>query len=230
MFDFLRKTAEVIYITPGLNKEGKNIAKIGYTGNVDQRAAAYRSNGIDTDLSNNKQGDCVDEILMKIYYVNVKKVPVDSYSRTSFSKSKWNPWSNKQDPWFDLSDPKVLDVFKNTPLNEVYSNVELDDIYWSDLFTLPVNIKNTIDQYIDYSVLSKKSVAFWRVMFTKCKKDLDTFYKILDEELVECFENFFDNKEDLLVFKKLYIKFLTTYDNELRNGLRRDLYNMIEGC
>lgn len=226
MFDFLRDTAEKIYAIPGHNKKGKSITKIGYTSNIEHRASTYRSHGVDTDLSNNKKGDKVDEILMKIYCVQINKDLVDSYSRTSHI-SKWNPWSNTQDPWFD---EKVLDVFNTTSLDKVYNNVVLYDISWSDLFMLPPYVENTIDHYIDYSILSLKSVAFWRVMFTKCKKDLYTFYKILDDDLVKCIENYFnDNSDNMLKYKKLYIQFLTTYNNKLRNKIRHKLFQLIGG-
>ena len=67
-------------------------------------------------------------------------------------------------------------------------------------------------------------------MFTKCNKDVDTFYKIIDDDLVRCFEDFFDDENDLLEFKKLYIQFLTTYNNDLRNKVRDKLFDLIEGC
>lgn len=229
MFDFLRDAAEKIYIVPGLNKKGKGITKIGYTSNIKQRAASYRAHGFDTDLSNNRGGDKVDETLMKTYCIQSGKIQVDSYSRTKSDISEWNPWVNTQDPWFGLSEKELAGIFNKIPLNEVYSNVKLGEIYWDDLFMLPPRVENTIDHYIDYSILSKKSVSYWRVMFTKCNKDVDTFYKIIDDDLVRCFEDFFDNENDLLEFKKLYIQFLTTYNNDLRNKVRDKLFDLIGG-
>lgn len=230
--EFLRKYAEKIYLTSGINSIEEVIKKVGYSKDIEKRERAYRSHANGTKITKScKKGDEVDESVQKMYYYYVKEIPLDKDKHPSGEVLLNDFYSKSTEIWFE-NNPGIKEYFWDN-YDTIYFSLSnkdfiLEDIYTSDLFS---SYKIWGCRYITEAVRSIKSVLFWRLMVSKYgddflslkdySKSLSTFYR----ELIISYKM---SSETIKIFGDLYIKFLTTYNKEIRIDLEIQLLNLLK--
>lgn len=228
--EFLRKYAEKIYLTSGINSIEEVIKKVGYSKDIEKRERAYRSHANGTKITKScKKGDEVDESVQKMYYYYVKEIPLDKDKHPSGEVLLNDFYSKSTEIWFENT-PGIKEYFWDN-YDTIYSSLSNKDfilkaIYTSDLFDGVGGCR-----YVTDAIRSIKSVLFWRLMVSKYGDDflslkdysnsLNAFYG----ELTGFYEM---SSEIIKTFGNLYIKFLTTYNKEIRIDLEIQLLNLLK--
>lgn len=227
--EFLRKYAEKIYLTSGINSIEEVIKKVGYSKDIEKRERAYRSHANGTKITKScKKGDEVDESVQKMYYYYVKEIPLDKDKHPSGVVQLNDFYSKSTEIWFE-NNPGIKEYFWDN-YDTIYFSLSnkdfiLEDIYTSDLFS------NYNWNFVKGAVRSIKSVLFWRLMVSKYgddflslkdySKSLSAFYSVL-------IGSYKMSSETIKIFGDLYIKFLTTYNKEIRIDLEIQLLNLLK--
>lgn len=229
--EFLRKYAEKIYLTSGINSVEEVIKKVGYSKDIKKRERAYRSHANGTKITKScKKGDEVDESVQKMYYYYVKEIPLDKDKHPSREVLLNDFYSKGTEIWFENT-PGIKEYFWDN-YDTIYFSLSnkdfiLEDIYTSDLFNSTV----CGCSYVTGSVRSIKSVLFWRLMVSKYGDDflsLKDHSKSLSAFYGELIEFFKMSREIIKTFGDLYIKFLTTYNKEIRIDLEIQLLKLLK--
>ena len=229
--EFLRKYAEKIYLTSGINSIEKVIKKVGYSKDIEKRERAYRSHANGTKITKScKKGDEVDESVQKMYYYYVKEIPLDKDKHPSGEVLLNDFYSKSTEIWFENT-PKIKEYFWDNYDTIYFSlsdkNFILNNVCTADLFNSTI-----LDfSYVTEAIRSIKSVLFWRLMVSKYgdnflslkdySKSLSAFY----EKLIGYYKM---SSETIEIFGDLYIKFLTTYNKEIRTDLEIQLLNLLK--
>lgn len=229
--EFLRKYAEKIYLTSGINSIEKVIKKVGYSKDIEKRERAYRSHANGTKITKScKKGDEVDELVQKMYYYYVKEIPLDKDKHPSGEVLLNDFYSKSTEIWFENT-PGIKEYFWDN-YDTIYSSLSnkdfiLKDIYTSDLFDGVV----WRCRYVTDAIRSIKSVLFWRLMVSKYGDDflsLKDYSNSLSAFYVELTGFYEMSSEIIKTFGDLYIKFLTTYNKEIRIDLEIQLLNLLK--
>ena len=232
--EFLRKYAEKIYLTSGINSIEEVIKKVGYSKDIEKRERAYRSHANGTKITKScKKGDEVDESVQKMYYYYVKEIPLDKDKHPSGEVLLNDFYSKSTEIWFENT-PGIKEYFWDN-YDTIYFSLSnkdfiLEDIYNCDLFNISYDYTRDY-YYVTNAIRSIKSVLFWRLMVSKYgddflslkdySKSLSTFYR----KLIGSYKM---SSETIKIFGDLYIKFLTTYNKEIRIDLEIQLLNLLK--
>lgn len=230
--EFLRKYAEKIYLTSGINSIEKVIKKVGYSKDIEKRERSYRSHANGTKITKScKKGDEVDELVQKMYYYYVKEIPLDKDKHPSGEVLLKDFYSKNTEIWFE-NNPGIKEYFWDN-YDTIYFSLSnkdfiLEDIYTSDLFS---SYTWRYDCYVTKAVRSIKSVLFWRLMVSKYGDDFSSL-KDYSKSLSRLYEglimSYKMSSEIIKTFGDLYIKFLTTYNKEIRIDLEIQLLNLLK--
>lgn len=230
--EFLRKYAEKIYLTSGINSIEEVIKKVGYSKDIEKRERAYRSHANGTKITKScKKGDEVDELVQKMYYYYVKEIPLDKDKHPSGEVLLNDFYSKNTEIWFENT-PRIKEYFWDN-YDTIYFSLSnkdfiLEDIYNSDLFS---SYGWRYDYYVTGAIRSIKSVLFWRLMVSKYGDDfssLKDYSKSLGRFYRGLIISYKMSSETIKIFGDLYIKFLTTYNKEIRINLEIQLLNLLK--
>ena len=231
--EFLRKYAEKIYLTSGINSIEEVIKKVGYSKDIKKRESAYMSHANGTKITKScKNGDEVDELVQKMYYYYVKEIPLDKDKHPSGEVLLNDFYSKSTEIWFENT-PGIKEYFWDN-YDTIYSSLSnkdfiLEDIYTSDLFSSSYTVWGC--RYITEAKRSIKSVLFWRLMVSKYGDNflsLKDYSKSLSTFYMELTRSYKMSSETIKIFGDLYIKFLTTYNKEIRIDLEIQLLNLLK--
>lgn len=233
--EFLRKYAEKIYLTSGINSIEEVIKKVGYSKDIEKRERSYRSHANGTKITKScKKGDEVDELVQKMYYYYVKEIPLDKDKHPSGEVLLKDFYSKNTEIWFE-NNPGIKEYFWDN-YDTIYFSLSnkdfiLEDIYTYELFSSCYGYTWMDNYYVTGAIRSIKSVLFWRLMVSKYGDDflslkdysnsLSTFYR----KLIMSYKM---SSETIKIFGDLYIKFLTTYNKEIRLDLETQLLNLLK--
>lgn len=229
--EFLRKYAEKIYLTSGINSIEEVIKKVGYSKDIEKRERAYKSHANGTKITEScKNGDEVDELVQKMYYYYVREIPLDKDKHPNGEVLLNDFYSKSTEIWFENT-PKIKEYFWDS-YDTLYFSLSdkkfiLNDVYTTDLFNSVVRRSG----YVTEAIRSIKSVLFWRLLVSKYGDDflsLKNYSNSLSEFYEELIEFYKMSSETIKVFGDLYIKFLTTYNKEIRTDLEIQLSNLLK--
>ena len=232
--EFLRKYAEKIYLTSGINSIEEVIKKVGYSKDIEKRERAYRSHANGTKITKScKKGDEVDELVQKMYYYYVKEIPLDKDKHPSGEVLLKDFYCKNTEIWFENT-TGVKEYFWDS-YDTIYFSLSNKDFILGDIYTYELFSSygyTWMDYYyVKAATRSIKSVLFWRLMVSKYGDDflslkdysnsLSTFYR----KLIGSYKM---SSETIKIFGDLYIKFLTTYNKEIRIDLETQLLNLLK--
>ena len=175
----------------------------------------------------------MDELVQKMYYYYVKEIPLDKDKHPSGEVLLKDFYCKNTEIWFENT-TGVKEYFWDS-YDTIYFSLSNKDFILGDIYTYELFSSygyTWMDYYyVKAATRSIKSVLFWRLMVSKYGDDflslkdysnsLSTFYR----KLIGSYKM---SSETIKIFGDLYIKFLTTYNKEIRIDLETQLLNLLK--